>query len=58
MTGDWPVFGKYNKEEIAIRYRNERLPNVKRLVSNPPDLKLPNEAFDVVLMVMSYHHIY
>jgi predicted methyltransferase len=52
------IYEEYNREEIAKRYSNNRLPNVKRLISNPPDLKLPDEAFDMVLMIMVYHDIY
>ena len=49
---------KYHAEAIAERYRGDRLPNTKRLSSNAPDLKLGNEAFDMVLMIMTYHDIY
>ena len=52
------IYEQYNREEIAVRYSENRLPNVKRLTSNAPDLKLPDEAFDMVLMVMVYHDIY
>ena len=52
------IYEEYNREEIAKRYPGNRLPNVKRLISNAPDLKLPSEAFDLVLMVMTYHDIY
>jgi predicted methyltransferase len=49
---------QYHGEEIAKRYRDDRLPNVERLRSNAPDLKLGNDAFDMVLMIMTYHDIY
>jgi predicted methyltransferase len=52
------IYEKYHGEEIARRYQDDRLPNVRRLISNPPDLKLPVETFDIVLMVMIYHDIY
>jgi predicted methyltransferase len=52
------IYEKYNGEEIRQRYEGDRLPNVERLVSNSPDLNLPVEAFDLVLMVMTYHDIY
>jgi len=52
------IYEKYHREEIAKRYQDDRLPNVRRLISNPPDLKLPIETFDIVLMVMTYHDIY
>lgn len=52
------IYEEYSGKEIAERYRDDRLPNVERLVSNPPDLKLGNEAFDMVLMAMVYHDVY
>ena len=52
------IYEKYHGDEIAERYREDRLPNVKRLSSNAPDLKLGSEAFDMVLMVMVYHDVY
>ena len=52
------VYERYSGEEIARRYRDDRLPNVTRLISNPPNLKLPTETIDIVLMVMVYHDIY
>jgi len=52
------IYEKYNRDEITERYQGGRLPNVRLLVSNPPELKLPHEAFDMVLMVMTYHDIY
>lgn len=52
------LYEKYHGTEIAARYRDNRLQNVKRLSSNAPDLKLGNGTFDMVLMVMVYHDIY
>lgn len=52
------VYAEYDGEEIAERYRDDRLSNVERLRSNPPDLKLGSESFDLVLMIMTYHDIY
>jgi len=52
------IYEKYDREEIAERYRDHRLPNVERLISNPPELKLGSEAFDVILMVLVYHDVY
>jgi predicted methyltransferase len=49
---------KYYDAEIAERYRDDRLPNVALLHSNAPALKLKNEAFDMVVMIMTYHDIY
>ena len=52
------VYLEYDREEIAGRYRDDRLANVERLNSNPPDLKLGDEDFDMVLMIMVYHDLY
>ncbi len=52
------IYEKYHGKEIAERYQNDRLPNVRRLSSNPPDLKLGREAFDMVVMIMVYHDVY
>ncbi|MBW2691664.1 MAG: class I SAM-dependent methyltransferase [Deltaproteobacteria bacterium] len=52
------IYDEYHRDEIAKRYRDNRLPNVKRLSSNPPDLKLGSEVFDLVLLVMVYHDVY
>lgn len=52
------IYDKYFVDEIAERYKDNRLPNVERLRSNVPDLKLGDEAFDMILMVMVYHDTY
>jgi predicted methyltransferase len=52
------IYDKYHREEIVKRYRDNRLPNVRRLSSNPPDLKLGSETFDMVVMIMVYHDVY
>jgi predicted methyltransferase len=52
------IYEKYHAVEIAARYRDNRLPNADRLISNPPELKLESEAFDVILMILTYHDIY
>jgi predicted methyltransferase len=52
------IYEKYHGKEIAERYQKDRLPNVRRLSSNPPDLKLGREVFDMVVMIMVYHDVY
>jgi predicted methyltransferase len=52
------IYEKYHGDEISERYRDNRLPNVERLISNVPELKLGSEAFDMILMVLVYHDIY
>ena len=49
---------KYSRDALVKRYLNDRLPNVQRLISNPPDLKLRIEAYDIILMVLVYHDVY
>ena len=52
------IYEEYQGKEISERYRDNRLPNVERLISNTPELKLGSEAFDMILMVLVYHDIY
>jgi predicted methyltransferase len=52
------IYEKYHAQQIAARYRDNRLPNVDRLISNAPDLKLGSEVFDMILMVLVYHDVY
>ena len=52
------IYEKYQGKEISERYRDDRLPNVERLISNDPQLKLGSEAFDMILMVLVYHDVY
>jgi predicted methyltransferase len=48
----------YAKDDIAARYRDNRLPNVERLDQEVADLDLGDDRFDVAMMVLSYHDIY
>jgi predicted methyltransferase len=52
------IYEEYHKSEISERYRQNRLPNVVRLISNPPELQLESESFDVVFLVLAYHDVY
>jgi len=52
------IYEEYHKSEIAERYGHNRLPNVVRLISNPPELRLGSESFDVVILVLTHHDIY
>jgi predicted methyltransferase len=52
------IVERYSRDELARRYAGDRLGNVTRLISNPPNLNLPSESFDVVLMVLTYHDLY
>jgi len=52
------IYEKYHGDEISERYRENRLLNVERLISNAPELQLGSEAFDMILMVLVYHDIY
>jgi predicted methyltransferase len=52
------IYEKYHRQAILDRYRDNRLPNVERLISNPPELNLGNQSFDVILMILVYHDIY
>ena len=52
------IYEKHHGDEISERYRDNRLPNVERLISNAPELKLGSETFDVILIVLVYHDVY
>ncbi len=52
------IYEKYQGKEISERYWGNRLPNVERLISNAPELKLGSEAFAMILMVLVYHDVY
>ena len=48
----------YRGDEIEARYAANRLPNVRRLHSNAPDLRLGEDRFDLVLLALVYHDVY
>lgn len=52
------AYEQYVEKEIAARFKNNRLAGIERLVSEIPDMKLGEEKFDMVLMVMIYHDVY
>lgn len=45
-------------EEAANRFKDNRLPNVRRAISEINNLGLEETSLDVVLMVLVYHDIY
>lgn len=45
-------------EEAANRFKDNRLPNVRRAISEINNLGLEEASLDVVLMVLVYHDIY
>ena len=52
------IYEEYLADEISERYRGNHRPNIERLSSYASDLKLGSEAFDMILMVMTYHDTY
>jgi predicted methyltransferase len=52
------AYEKFVGEKINTRFGNNRLPLVKRLVTEMPALELGSETYDLILMVMTYHDIY
>ena len=52
------AYGKFVGEAINTRFGNNRLPKIKRLISEVPALGLGVEKFDMILMVMTYHDVY
>jgi predicted methyltransferase len=51
-------YENYAGDELKARFAPGRLPNVRRSVVESCDLKLGKEAFDAILIVMSYHDLY
>jgi predicted methyltransferase len=51
-------YENYARDELKARFTGGRLPNVRRSVVETCDLKLGKEAFDAILIVMSYHDLY
>jgi predicted methyltransferase len=49
---------KYAAEKPALRYDNERLPNVAQLTTAPEDLTLNPDSLDAALFVQSYHDLH
>lgn len=45
-------------DELQRRFAGDRLPNVRRLVAENNQLRLPPEHFDAVLLVLAYHDVY
>lgn len=52
------AYAQFVGEEATNRYGNGRLPNVAVLMAENDALELPDEAFDVVMMILAYHDIY
>ena len=45
-------------DEAKVRFRDNRLPNVRRVTSEVDALGLEKASFDMILMVLTYHDIY
>lgn len=48
----------FQKDQIAERYKDDRLGNVSQLHAEANDLKLAGATFDFALMILAYHDIY
>lgn len=46
------------ESELEMRFQNDRLEGVVRIVSETNDLRLPEATADMMLMVMCYHDLY
>lgn len=49
---------EFQKEEIAARYKDDRLANVDQLHAEANDLEFADNTFDAALMILAYHDIY
>lgn len=52
------AYKQFVGEEATNRYADDRLPNVDILMAENTALQMPDQAFDVVMMVLAYHDIY
>jgi predicted methyltransferase len=52
------AYAQFVGEEATNRFANDRLANVDILMAENDALEMPNEAFDVVMMILAYHDIY
>ena len=52
------VYESSTGEEAANRFKDNRLPNVRRVITEINNLGLEEASLDVVLMVLVYHDIY
>ncbi len=48
----------YVGEALESRFQSIRLPNISRLISESDDLKLGNEKFDKIFLVLAFHDFY
>jgi predicted methyltransferase len=48
----------FAKDELAARYKDERLINVEQIVAENNQLELEAGAFDAIIMIKSYHDVY
>lgn len=53
-----PPYARYAAEDLAARFKDDRLPSIERRVAPSEDLKLGQATLDGALMVMSYHDLY
>ncbi|OUS10077.1 hypothetical protein A9Q89_12100 [Gammaproteobacteria bacterium 53_120_T64] len=52
------VYEGMTGEEAAVRFNDNRLPNVRRITTEINDLMLEEASLDVVLMALVYHDVY
>lgn len=48
----------FAKDEITVRYADNRLPNVERITAEANDLVLPENTFDAALAMLTWHDFY
>ena len=46
------------EKELAERQKDNRLPNIERLISEANDITIEPDSLDMVLMVLTYHDLY
>jgi predicted methyltransferase len=53
-----PAYAAFAAEDLAVRFKGGRLPEIARLVVPNEDLNLGHGTLDGALIVMSYHDVY
>ena len=48
----------FARDSLAVRYADNRLPNVERVRAEADDLELPASAFDLALLMLTWHDFY
>ncbi len=48
----------YVEKKLKLRYQNNRLPNVKRIITEANEISLTGNSIDTTFLILAYHDIY